>query len=176
MPLCNPLWGLLFWLRLGSSVFVPSSPSPPPFAGCFVYLSLPGFHQNIFFFFLKTQITNTHIPISEKQCNNCKFCFVPDHVTSFVEPGSSRYIMGLKPVQSGGSLFYLPRPITECTLCWWPFSFGDKWFTKAGFDGCLIPLATEAQFQCLPNWYQSCLGNGFNSDLVQSVKPMFGQC
>ncbi len=54
--------------------------------------------------------------------------------------------------------------------------FGDKWFTKAGFDGCLIPLATEAHFQCLPNSDQSCLGNGFNSDLVQSVKPMFGQC
>jgi hypothetical protein len=40
-------------------------------------------------------------------------------------------------------------------------SLGDKWFTEVGFAGCLIPLATEAQFQCLPNWYESCLRDGF---------------
>jgi len=95
MPLCDPLWDLLFWIPLGSCVFVPSAAPLLPLAGCFAYLGLPGFHKKIFFFFLKTQITNTHIPISEKPCKNCKFCFVPDHVRLCVEPGSSRYVIGL---------------------------------------------------------------------------------
>jgi hypothetical protein len=109
-----PLWPTLgfallvpTWvLCLESSVLSPLSlfllPPPPllPFAGCFFYLSLPGFL--IFFFF--PQITNTHIPISEKPCKNCKFCFVPDHVRSCVETRSSRYVIGLKRVQYGGTV------------------------------------------------------------------------
>jgi hypothetical protein len=37
VPLCDPLWVLLFWLRLGSSFYVPSFLNPV--AGCFVWWS-----------------------------------------------------------------------------------------------------------------------------------------
>jgi hypothetical protein len=79
----TPLWPTLGFALLDRTwvLCLCSFSRPPPLCWVLCLFKFARVWSEDFLLFPGDADTNTHIPISEKQWNNCKFCFVPDHVT-----------------------------------------------------------------------------------------------